>query len=447
MTSGMKPTDTIAALATPPGPSALAILRLSGPEALSLVQTLMADERPCRPQHARHVTLRQAGQVLDDAVVTWWRGPRSSTGEDVVEISCHGSPLIIGKILAALYALGARPARPGEFTERAFLNGKLDLTQAEAVADLIQAETEPALAGARDMLEGKLGTALQSLRRELIDLLAHLEAFIDFPEEGIAPDTGHRFATRLAALTEQIRQWRDTASLGRILREGLITALVGEPNVGKSSLLNALLREDRAIVAPTPGTTRDTIEAECDLHGLRLRLIDTAGRRETGDAIEAEGVRRAQAAAAQAHLILHVVEAHRPRTNFPPPVPLPGQAMITVANKADLGFHPDHAGALPVSTLGPPGLAALEAELAQRFLQHPAPQASGWLTVNARQNAALGRAADALDRSQAGLAESLPPELISIDLRHALAAVGDAVGLATHEDVLDALFAQFCIGK
>src|SRR5271156_3541250 len=275
-------TDTIVALSTPPGVAALAVIRLSGPESRAIIDQLVTAPVDGKPGHAIYRTLAHQGRTLDDAVLTFWRAPHSYTGEDTVEISCHGNPHIVENIVRACLELGARAARPGEFTQRAFLNDKLSLTQAEGLLDLLYAPTERALASARAMKEGKLGEALESMRAELVDLLSHLEASLDFAEEGIEPRVGEDFAMRVKNVREKIRQLIRTAPLGRILHEGALAVIVGEPNVGKSSLLNALLREDRAIVAPTPGTTRDWIEAPCNVRGLPLRLVDTAGERGAG---------------------------------------------------------------------------------------------------------------------------------------------------------------------
>jgi tRNA modification GTPase len=328
--------DTIVALSTPPGVAALAVIRLSGPESHAIIGKLVTAKVAATPGHAHYRTLAHQGKTLDDAVLTFWRAPHSYTGEDTVEISCHGNPHIVESVVRACLELGARAARPGEFTQRAFLNDKLSLTQAEGLLDLLYAPTERALASARAMKEGKLGEALEAMRAELVDLLSHLEASLDFAEEGIEPRVGEEFTQRVQKVRGQIGQLIRTAPLGRILQEGALTVIVGEPNVGKSSLLNALLREDRAIVAPTPGTTRDLIDAMCSVRGLPLRLIDTAGQRDSTDPVEIEGNRRARALLPKAQLLLHVVEAHVPYA--PAKIELPADVpQLLIANKADLG--------------------------------------------------------------------------------------------------------------
>lgn len=450
----MSTADTIIALSTPPGISALAVIRLSGPDVTAYTNALLASPRKWEPQHAVFVHLRDNSEdnhLLDEAVATYWKGPRSFTGEDTMEISCHGNPLIAQNILQAYIRLGARPAEPGEFTQRAFLNGRLDLTQAEAVLDLIHASTQRALTGAQAMKEGRLAEKLNELRLQLIDLLAHLEAYIDFPDEDIKPDTGATFRNRVETMRTEVDALLCTAPLGRILREGITTAIIGAPNVGKSSLLNALLRESRAIVSAIPGTTRDTIEAECNLRGFRLLLVDTAGQRETSDEIETEGVRRAQSAAERAELILHVVEAPAPPSALDKEIAqaLNGKPYVRIANKSDLGCHSAnaHTDAILLSTITGEGLSQLEDAIEKLLVGSQQPANTGWLTINARQEAALQRAIAGLNRAAAGLANEIAPELVSIDLRAALNEIGQIVGLATNEDILDQLFKNFCIGK
>jgi tRNA modification GTPase len=442
-------TDTIVALGTPPGVAALAVIRLSGPESRAILGQLAEIPKAWTPGHAVYRMLSYRDRTLDDAVLTFWRAPNSYTGEDTVEISCHGNPHIVESIIQACLTLGARAARPGEFTQRAFLHDKLSLTQAEGVLDLLYAPTERALASARAMKEGRLGQALETVRAELVDLLSHLEASLDFAEEGIEPRVGPEFAARLEKVREQIERLIRTAPLGRILQEGALTVIVGEPNVGKSSLLNALLREDRAIVAPTPGTTRDLIEAPCNVRGLPLRLIDTAGQRDSADPVEIEGNRRARALLPTARLLLHVVEAHQPyaRGKIELPEDIPS---LLIANKSDLGRHASlPASAIFLSARTGEGLEDLGAKIESTLLAGTdlAGETEAALVINARQNATLQRAAQALDRAREALAGSAGLELISIDLRDALRALAEVIGETANEDILTRLFQNFCIGK
>ena len=439
--------DTIVALSTPPGIAALAVIRLSGPQSRAITQQLVSTKIDWQPGHVLYRTLVHQDRTLDDVVLTYWQAPHSYTGEDTVEISSHGNPHITESIVRACLELGARIARPGEFTQRAFLNDKLSLTQAEGLLDLLYAPTERALASARAMKEGKLGHALESVRAELIDLLSHLEASLDFSEEGIDPKVGTEFALRVDRARAQIGQLLRTAPLGRILQEGALVVIVGEPNVGKSSLLNALLREDRAIVAPTPGTTRDWIEAPCSVRGLPLRLIDTAGQRDSTDPVEIEGNRRARALLPNAQLLLHVVEAHLPY--IPAAIELPENIpVLLLANKSDLGRH----GSLPPSALllsarTGEALDDLESRIESALLADMAHETGTILTINARQNATLQRAAQALDRAHEALHASTGLEMVSIDLREALHELAEVIGETTNEDVLTRLFQNFCIGK
>src|SRR5881398_2347533 len=313
--------DTIAAIATPLGEGGLAVIRLSGPQALAIADRSFlpvgktSSQPSAAPTHTIHYgrIVRQGGTV-DEVLLSVMRAPRTFTREDVVEITCHGGILSAKTVLDTVLENGARLAEPGEFTKRAFLNGRLDLTQAEAVADLIHSRTELALAAANEQLAGKLSQRINQLRDDLMKTLAHVEAHIDFPDEDIAPDTKDKLVSRLEDAERFIDALLRTASEGQILRRGIRAAIIGRPNVGKSSLLNQLLGRDRAIVSPIPGTTRDTIEETANIRGLPVVFVDTAGLREAGDEIEVEGIRRSREALAKAELILHVLDASEPLT-------------------------------------------------------------------------------------------------------------------------------------
>ena len=439
--------DTIVALSTPPGTAALAVIRLSGPASRAIIDQLVTESVKWQPGYAAYRSLAYQNKTLDDVVLTFWQAPHSFTGEDTVEISCHGNPHIVANIDRACLELGARTARKGEFTQRAFLNDKLSLTQAEGLLDLLYAPTERALASARAMKEGKLGHALETVRVELVDLLSHLEASLDFAEEGIEPKVGPEFASRVEKIREKIAQLIRTAPLGRILQDGALVVITGEPNVGKSSLLNALLREDRAIVAPTPGTTRDLIEASCNIRGLPLRLIDTAGQRDSTDPVEIEGNRRALALLPQAQLVLHVVEANQPfvahKIELPENIP-----SLLIANKSDLGKHASlPTDAILLSALTGEGLADLEARIESAVTSDVTDETETVLTINARQDATLQRAAQSLDRTLKALQASTGLEMVSVDLRDALHDLAEVIGETDNEDILTRLFQNFCIGK
>jgi len=366
----------------------------------------------------------------------------------VVEISCHGGVLVTARIWEDCLHAGARAARPGEFTERAFLHGKMDLTQAEAVIDLIRAQTDLALRSAAEQLEGRLGEKVTNLREELVFLVAHLEAYIDFPEEDIEPDVGADFLIRLDQIRMQIEALLATADQGRIFREGVRVVIYGPTNAGKSSLLNRLLGFSRAIVSELPGTTRDTIEEQVNLRGIALRLIDTAGLRPTTvDEIENEGMTRTERSLSQADLILHVVDASAPRPAYFNSR-TSDSATLLILNKSDLPEHEDwkNCDALRISCTAENGLTGIEeailAKVSERRWDVPSAVA-----INARHRDCLRRALAACDEARRALKQNLAPEFVAVDLRGALQAVGEVVGHADMEQVLDALFATFCIGK
>ncbi|QSR83963.1 tRNA uridine-5-carboxymethylaminomethyl(34) synthesis GTPase MnmE [Methylacidimicrobium sp. B4] len=440
--------DTIAALATPAAPAALAVIRVSGPRSREITDLLLRKPVRWHPQKAWHREIWDGAERLDDVVLLYWQQPRSYTGEEMIEVSCHGNPLLVDRILAAYFTRGARAALPGEFTQRAFLHGKLDLTQAEAIADLIHAGSLRSLTVAQEMKEGRLGRVLAGARTTLLELVAHAEAFLDFPEEDIDPEVGAGMLHRIDRLRDELLGLAGSAPTGRLLREGIVVVLAGRPNVGKSSLFNAILRQSRAIVSPHPGTTRDTIESLCQIHGFPVRLIDTAGHRTAEHPVEAEGVRRAEEALRSADIILHVSVAPEPPEADPvsrAPL-LPHQRLLLVANKGDLGIHPERRSQLCVSTLTRQGLPELDRLLHQEIASL-APDASTGSAVNARQEAALRRAAAALERASAAFRAGLACELWCLELRTALQAVGEVMGAVTSEEVLDEVFRRFCIGK
>lgn len=444
-------TATIAAVSTPPGEGAIALVRLSGPEAIAVADAVFRGaKKPSElASHFQQFGEIVAGErVIDQVMLSVHRAPASYTGEDVVEISCHGGVLVTSRVWEACLQAGARAARPGEFTERAFLNGKLDLTQAEAVIDLIRAQTDLALRSATEQLEGRLGERIAQLREDLIALIANLEAYIDFPEEDIEPDVGEAFRARLEQIRERIEALLATADQGRIFREGVRVVIYGAPNAGKSSLLNRLLGFSRAIVSPTPGTTRDTIEEVVNLRGVALRLTDTAGLRpgET-DPIEREGIERTERSLAQADLLLHLIDASAPRPAEFGMEKLAG-AELLLLNKCDLPEHPDwkEIDALRISCTTENGLAGLEEKILSRVSEQRWDVPSA-VAINARHRDCLRRAREACLRASAALAENIPPEFIAVDLRDTLRAVGEVVGQADMEEILDSLFATFCIGK
>jgi len=443
-------TETIAAISTPPGEGAIALVRISGPAAVSIAEKIFrGKKRPSR--FASHIQyfgdiVTESGGLIDEVMMSIHRAPASYTGEDIVEISCHGGTLVTAKVLEACLHAGARGARPGEFTERAFLNGKMDLTQAEAVIDLIRARTDLALRSATEQLEGKLGEQIKGIRDSLVDLLAHVEASIDFSEEGIAPDEGNSLRVRLDSVREQIAALLATADHGRILRDGVRVVIYGATNAGKSSLLNRLLGYERVIVSDAPGTTRDTIEETVNLCGVPVRLLDTAGLRTSTSDIEREGIARTERSLQKADLRLHIIDR-----NAAPPAHFEQNANgneLLVLNKSDLPEHPEwkNTNALRVSCLTGDGLGALENEILSRISkQNLRPESA--LAINMRHRDCLRRALEACDRARKTLDKTFSPEYLSVDLNEALEAVGEVIGTVGVEQILDSVFGQFCIGK
>ncbi|MFZ5805774.1 MAG: tRNA uridine-5-carboxymethylaminomethyl(34) synthesis GTPase MnmE [Verrucomicrobiota bacterium] len=439
--------DVIIALATPPGAAALAFLRVSGEKCHAMAKKLARlEEIPIR--RAIHCNLYDGNELVDDVVMTLWKNPESYTGEDMVEITCHGNMLIVDHILRVWCKENARLARPGEFTERAFLNGKMDLTQAEAVMDLISAKSERALRAAQRIQEGALGKKISEQREALLELLAHWEAHIDFPEEDIQPETGKNFEEKINSLENEIKKLLQTADEGRKLRMGLRAALVGEPNVGKSTLLNALVGHDRAIVSETPGTTRDTVEESMILEGIEIRFIDTAGIRENPDAIEKLGIERTLRAIQGADLVIHLIDGSRGQscTSTKSCSCRTDPVVVVCITKADLPQKYKGEG-MRVSALKGTGLKELKQAIVKKLKLAESPQSHELAIINTRHELLLREALSALESAKKNVEKNTPPEITGADLRHALRCIGEIVGEATNEDVLDRLFRMFCIGK
>jgi len=443
--------DTIAAISTPPGEGAIAVVRISGANAIEIADKIFrGKEKPSRfASHVQHLgeIFSAENQLIDQAVVSVHRAPASYTGEDLLEISCHGGTLVSAKVLEGCLRAGARAARPGEFTERAFLNGKMDLTQAEAVIDLIRARTDLALRSATEQLEGRLGARIRKIRDELIALLAHINASIDFPEEGIAPDEGETLRDRLDSIREEIAVLLATADQGRLLREGVRVVIYGATNAGKSSLLNRLLGYDRVIVSDTHGTTRDTIEETLNLQGVPIRLLDTAGLRVSGSDLEREGIARTEKSLQLADLRLHIADCSAPK-----PAHFNGQAgdsnEIVVLNKSDLPEDSDwkNFGALRISCVTGEGLTQLQKEILARIRQQNLRPESA-VAINTRHRDCLRRALESCDRARTALGQDVSPEYLAVDLDDTLRAVGEVIGVVDAEQILDSVFSQFCIGK
>lgn len=442
---------TIAAVASPVGTGAVSLVRISGPQSFQVADLATGGmASTLMPRTVRYCHVKDAGgQILDDGLMTVFRAPNSYTGEDCVEFTGHGGILVTREVLGRFLACGAIAAGPGEFTQRAFLNGKLDLTQAEGVMDLISAQTRLSLRAARSQLEGTLGKRTAAARDQLLETLAHLEAWIDFPEEDIDPQTGVLLRSRVGSVLSVVDSLLATADQGRVLREGVRTVIFGEPNVGKSSLLNRLLGFERAIVSDIAGTTRDTIEEVVNMHGIPLRLVDTAGVREAADQIEAEGIQRTVRQIEAADLLLEIADASQPRP-ADAVLPVTLAKHLLVLNKSDLGEHPSWSGvdAVRLSCTRGEGFESLSDAIRDSLHFSEADWGEHAVAINARHQASLELARTSLLAALELLDDtSTDPELAAIDLREALDALGEIPGKVDTEDLLGVIFSSFCIGK
>lgn len=457
----MMSVGVIAAVATPPGMGAIAVVRLSGEGAGRVAGRIFSGRWRAEEAPARRAVLGRivdgAGRVVDEVLLTRFAAPASFTGEEVVEISCHGGPVVAGEILRLALEAGARLAEPGEFTLRAFLNGKLDLAQAEAVMDIISAKTPLALRAANEQLRGRLGEELGAAREVLLEAVAHLEAWIDFPEEGLGPEVVDGLLAAVGRARETLARLLDTARPGRILRDGARLVVWGCPNAGKSSLLNALVGFERAIVSEVPGTTRDTIEEFVSLGGWPFRVVDTAGLRNAGDVVEGMGVERARRAMAEADVLLEVVDGVTGERAEPCGEGGAEVPRLVAWNKMDVPGAmrpPEGHGVFAISCRTGEGMRELVQGLVAAV--QGAGGAGGVVSgdgefscavINARHQACLSRASAHLEEAAAGLARGLEPELVAVDLRAALDAIGEVTGSADAEEILGAIFGRFCIGK
>lgn len=458
----MHATDTIAAVATPLGTGGIGVVRVSGPAALALAQRVFV-----RPSGKPFVSFEShrvyygcvvdpAGERVDEALLCCMHHPRSYTCEDVAEISCHGGVLTTQRVLETVLAQGARVAEPGEFTKRAFLHGRLDLTQAEAVIDVIQARTLASQRVALQQLDGALSRYVRALRESLLHVSMYLEAGIDFPDEELELVPTSTLVALLETVAGQLQETLATFARGRIVREGLAVAIIGRPNVGKSSLLNALLGRDRAMVSPQPGTTRDTIEEALEVDGLLVRMIDTAGLRGTTDLLEQEGVRRARQAMAQADVLLIILDGSTALTTEDQLILAETAAMprIVVRNKGDLplAWSPADLEALPspccvVSALQGEGLAALEQALVQQAVGETPRGHDELLLTQERHRQSFTQALQDVQTAAQGLRQNVPLEFVAFDVTAALEHLADVLGEHRAGEVLERIFSRFCIGK
>ena len=455
-------TDTIAAISTPPGRGGIGIVRLSGPQAAPIAMQLVRLRQPLEHAQARLADVLDensgidAGRI-DEAVVTFFAAPRSYTAEDLVEIAAHGSPVVLELLLNRALALGARLAEPGEFTQRAFLAGRLDLTQAEAVRDLIEAQTLTQARQAASQMGGALSRRVGPVKQALVELIALLEAGIDFAEDDVDVTPQAEIARRIGALTPPLTALEASFARGRIIHDGLTLAIVGRPNAGKSSLFNRLVERDRAIVTATPGTTRDTVTERISLDGIPLELVDTAGLREAAEEVEQLGIQRSREALADAALVVVVLEATQPLNDEERRLlaAIEGRPAVVAVNKSDLIANlpasgrplPNCAGlpALATSALTGEGIPALRERILALATGGAAAE-PGMLTSLRHQQAIAATLAALADAVQAN-AESIPHEMILLDLYRALGALDSLTGQTTPDDILNLIFSTFCIGK
>ncbi|UCE19055.1 MAG: tRNA uridine-5-carboxymethylaminomethyl(34) synthesis GTPase MnmE [Gemmatimonadota bacterium] len=454
--------DTIAAISTPPGEGGISIVRMSGPKALTIADGLFrGDRRPSQsPSHRilyGHVLELEAKRIIDEVLLMVMRAPRTYTAEDMVEINCHGGYLVSRNVLEVVLKCGARLAEPGEFTRRAFLNGRIDLTQAEAVLDIIRSRTGEGLRLGVEQLEGSLLRELEALRHHLVQILTQLEVAVDFSESDIQIAQRDMLITALEKILCRIGDLLQTSSSGKLIREGARLAIVGKPNVGKSSLLNALLKEDRAIVSPLPGTTQDTIEEWLDIEGLPLRVIDTAGLGTTANVIEEEGKRRTEERIYQADLVIFMLDGSIPMDERDDSIAqrLEGKKYLTVINKIDLEQRLESDGLqnskrdlyIRISALHGQGLEELKRSILDAVLSGHSVPSEGVVVTRLRHRDALMRAKISLEQAVKTLTDGLSEEFVAVDIRDALATLGEITGQTTSEDILNRIFSEFCVGK
>ena len=455
--------DTIAAISTPPGEGAISIVRMSGEEAVSIAQKVFSGKDLTQAKshtiNYGHIVDPKAHEEIDEVMVSLMLAPKTFTREDVVEINCHGGIVATNRILQLLLVNGARLAEPGEFTKRAFLHGRIDLTQAESVMDLIRAKTDRSMKIALNQLDGNLSHLIDSLRKDILDVLAQVEVNIDYPEyDDVEEMTTKLLKEKAIEIKQRIEQLLKTASQGKIMREGLATALVGRPNVGKSSLLNHLLHEDKAIVTDVAGTTRDVIEEYVNVSGVPLKLIDTAGIRETDDKVEKIGVERSKKAIEQSDLVLLVLNAAESLTKEDLELIrlTNDKKRIIILNKIDLEEKLDRKELAKISENAPvyatsilknEGVEALEEAISKLFFNGIENSQSTVMVTNARHIALLKKAQNSLDSVLEGISSGMPVDLVQIDMTEAWNLLGEITGESYEDELLDQLFSQFCLGK
>ncbi|QTN01194.1 tRNA uridine-5-carboxymethylaminomethyl(34) synthesis GTPase MnmE [Sediminibacillus dalangtanensis] len=456
-------TDTITAISTPIGEGAIAIVRLSGPEAIEIANQLFDGKSltdvDSHTIHYGKIIDPSTKQVAEEVMVTVMKGPKTFTREDVVEINCHGGLVSVNRLLEIVLAQGARLAEPGEFTKRAFLNGRIDLSQAEAVMDLIRAKTDRAMNVALKQMDGRLSQLIQKLRQELLETVAHVEVNIDYPEYDDVEEMSHQMMiSKTREVYREIERLLEVAKQGKILREGLSTAIIGRPNVGKSSLMNALVHENKAIVTEVPGTTRDVIEEYVNVRGVPLRLVDTAGIRETEDIVERIGVEKSRQVLKESDLILlvlnHGEELTQEDLNLFKAVE--GLEVVVIVNKTDLPqkinlekvkeLAKDHS-VITTALIEEKGIDDLEKAISETFFEGDLDAGDLTYVSNVRHIQLLKQALQALSDAMEGMENQMPIDLVQIDVTRTWEILGEIIGDTVHDSLIDQLFSQFCLGK
>lgn len=457
--------DAIAAISTPMGAGGIGIVRISGEKSIEIADRIFsaADKKSLAEKKSHTMTYGRivdpkTGEMIDEVLVSVMLSPRTYTKENIVEINCHGGMLVTGRVLELALNSGARLAEPGEFTKRAFLNGRIDLSQAEAVMDIIDSRTELSRKTAMSQLGGSIKEKVRALREEILDMTAAIEAAIDYPEHDVEEETRSQMRARTEGLRKEIGKMLESADMGRIIREGVEAVILGRPNVGKSSLLNLLLMEERAIVTDIPGTTRDTVEEYMNLGGVPVKIVDTAGIRETGDTVERIGVERSRKCAENADVIFMMLDASEELTAEDMEILdfIKGRKAIILVNKTDIDNRIDtdtlcaytqRENIIPVSVKEETGMERLTERFREMFLGGDIEAKESVLISNARHKNMLQRAGEALERAIGTIDSGMPEDFISMDLQDALTALGEITGDSVDDEIIDRIFTRFCLGK
>lgn len=457
--------DDIAAISTPIGSGGIGIVRISGSGSVGIADKIFvsADGRKLCDKKSHtitygHIVNPKTGETLDEVLVMLMLSPRTYTKENIVEINCHGGLLVTKKVLELVLNNGARLAEPGEFTKRAFLNGRIDLSQAEAVMDIIDSKTELSRKTAMNQLEGSIKQKVHGLREEILDMIAAIEAAIDYPEHDVEEETYSQMHKRITLLKSEIKKLIESADMGRIIREGVEAVILGKPNVGKSSLLNLLLMEERAIVTDIPGTTRDTVEEYMNLGGIPVKIVDTAGIRETGDKVEKIGVEKSRKCAEAADIIFMMIDASCPLSDEDMEILdfIKGRKAVILANKTDIDInidvealckYTDAENIIYISVKEGSGIEKLTERFKDMFLGGDVAAKESVLISNARHKNMLEKSMEALDRAIATIESGMPEDFISMDLQDALTALGEITGDSVDDEIIDRIFTRFCLGK